>query len=211
VQEGPVRKYPYKSVRAPYPSSLSHANASASSLLITLAILRSLATECRRDIALISPALVASVGTTVGAVPGDLEVVARAASVVSLSSKCRPISKFLSVYSLDHIYGRPPDRNGQQHDARLHFGSQQIRRTQLLRGTRPGGSQPVNGLRSVPSGFLKCILLRTRLIGFAALTGALNSEALYNDSVQFRAQVSVMMRPILGTVFQTPIHVLEQQ
>lgn len=53
-----------------------------SSLLITLAIFRGLATECRRDTALISPSLIAAVGATMAAVPEDLEVVARAASVV---------------------------------------------------------------------------------------------------------------------------------
>jgi len=53
--------------------------------------------------------------------------------------------------------------------------------------------------------------LSTRLIGFAALTGALNSEALYNDAVQFRAQISRMIRPILGTLFQAEIAMLDEQ
>ena len=53
--------------------------------------------------------------------------------------------------------------------------------------------------------------LSTRLIGFAALTGALTSEALYNDTHQFRAQVSTIMRPILVTAFQTDLKVLEEQ
>lgn len=52
------------------------------SLLMTLAIFRSLTTECRRDIALLSPSLVASVNVTLSALPTDLEVVTRAASVV---------------------------------------------------------------------------------------------------------------------------------
>jgi protein EFR3 len=52
------------------------------SLLISLAIFRSLATECRRDIALLSPSLIASVDATLSAVPTDLEIVTRAASVV---------------------------------------------------------------------------------------------------------------------------------
>ena len=55
---------------------------SCRSLLISLAIFRALATECRRDIALLSPSLIASVDATLSAVPSDLEVVARAASVV---------------------------------------------------------------------------------------------------------------------------------
>ena len=52
------------------------------SLLISLSIFRSLATECRRDIALLSPSLVGSVNATLTAVPSDLEVLARVASVV---------------------------------------------------------------------------------------------------------------------------------
>ena len=52
------------------------------SLLISLSIFRSLATECRRDIALLSPSLVGSVNATLAAVPSDLEVLARVASVV---------------------------------------------------------------------------------------------------------------------------------
>ena len=52
------------------------------SLLISLSIFRSLATECRRDIALLSPSLVGSVNVTLTAVPSDLEVLARVASVV---------------------------------------------------------------------------------------------------------------------------------
>jgi len=56
----------------------------SSSLLISLAIFRSLVTECRRDIALLSSSLIGSIDCTLASVPSDLEVVARAASVVSL-------------------------------------------------------------------------------------------------------------------------------
>jgi hypothetical protein len=82
---------------------------SRASLLISLSILRALATECRRDIALLSPSLIASVECTLSAVPSDLEVVARAASVVSLP-------KFLTfslvliptlVHRLDDLYEWP--------------------------------------------------------------------------------------------------------
>ncbi|OCH92881.1 hypothetical protein OBBRIDRAFT_772486 [Obba rivulosa] len=51
------------------------------SLLITLYIFKTLATECRRDIALLSASLIASVNVTLSALAGDLEVAARAASV----------------------------------------------------------------------------------------------------------------------------------
>ena len=64
---------------------------------------------------------------------------------------------------------------------------------------------------SVPPLNLSLDTFSTRLIGFAALTGALNSEALYNDAVQFRAQVSRIMRPILGTLLQAEIPMLDEQ
>lgn len=54
-----------------------------SSLLISLSIFRALATECRRDISLLSPSLIASVNATLTALSSDLEVSARTASVVS--------------------------------------------------------------------------------------------------------------------------------
>ncbi|KAJ7498767.1 hypothetical protein FB451DRAFT_1072574 [Mycena latifolia] len=148
------------------------------SLLITLGIFRSLATECRRDIALISPSLVASVAATVTAVPGDLEVVARAASVFTA----------WTTYTDGHLIGADSIMTRDYISVLTRFAALSC------------SEAPDQEVRH-----------RTRLVGFAAITGALNSEALYNDSVQFRAQVSVMMRPILGTVFETPIHVLEHQ
>ncbi|CAE6369506.1 unnamed protein product [Rhizoctonia solani] len=51
------------------------------SLLITLAILKQLATDCKRDLTLLSTALIASVKASLVALPDDLEVAARAASV----------------------------------------------------------------------------------------------------------------------------------
>ncbi|PIL37037.1 hypothetical protein GSI_00729 [Ganoderma sinense ZZ0214-1] len=50
-------------------------------LLITLAIFKAIAAECRRDLALLSPALLSSVNATLSALPTDLEIAARAASV----------------------------------------------------------------------------------------------------------------------------------
>lgn len=54
----------------------------SSSLLISLAIFKALATECRRDISLLSSSLLSSVNATLTALRTDLEVAARAASVV---------------------------------------------------------------------------------------------------------------------------------
>ncbi len=51
-------------------------------LLITLAIFKALATECRREMALLSPSLLASVNATLSSLSMDLEIAARAATVV---------------------------------------------------------------------------------------------------------------------------------
>ncbi|CEL59420.1 Protein EFR3 OS=Cryptococcus neoformans var, neoformans serotype D (strain JEC21 / ATCC MYA-565) GN=EFR3 PE=3 SV=1 [Rhizoctonia solani AG-1 IB] len=51
------------------------------SLLITLSILKQLATDCKRDLTLFSTAVMASVKASLVALPDDLEVAARAASV----------------------------------------------------------------------------------------------------------------------------------
>lgn len=52
---------------------------------------------------------------------------------------------------------------------------------------------------------------RTRLIGLAALTGAITSEALYNDAAQFKIQVSIIMRPLLMTLLQADLSMLNEQ
>ncbi|KAH7343927.1 hypothetical protein B0J17DRAFT_609878 [Rhizoctonia solani] len=51
------------------------------SLLITLAILKQLAVDCKRDLTLLSTAVLISVKASLAALPDDLEVAARAASV----------------------------------------------------------------------------------------------------------------------------------
>ncbi|KAJ7582262.1 hypothetical protein C8J56DRAFT_1056416 [Mycena floridula] len=53
------------------------------SLLISLAIFRFLATECRHNIALLSLSLMASLEATLSAFPSDMEAAARAATVVN--------------------------------------------------------------------------------------------------------------------------------
>ncbi|KZV77180.1 hypothetical protein PENSPDRAFT_178342 [Peniophora sp. CONT] len=54
---------------------------SRASLLVSLQILRALATECRRDLSLLTPALLASVAVTLQALPTDLEICAKAATL----------------------------------------------------------------------------------------------------------------------------------
>src|SRR5882724_3664877 len=52
-------------------------------LLITLAIFKALVAECRRDLSLLTRALISSVVAALSCFPRDLEVAARSASVVS--------------------------------------------------------------------------------------------------------------------------------
>lgn len=53
-----------------------------SSLLVTLAIFKALVVDCRQEISLLSASLVASVEVTLNLLSADLEVAARAASLV---------------------------------------------------------------------------------------------------------------------------------
>lgn len=148
------------------------------SLLISLLIFRALATECRRDIALLSPSLIAAVDVTLAAVPQDLEVVARAASVFTA----------WTTYTDGHLIGADSSMT-----------------KDYLSTLRRFSSLSCNEIADPES------RNRGRLIGFAALSGALNSEALYNDSTQFRTQVSVMLQPIMMVLFQTPLSTLDDQ
>ncbi|KAF7967328.1 hypothetical protein HWV62_34705 [Athelia sp. TMB] len=54
---------------------------SKASLLIGLAIFQALTNECRRDVSLLSPSLIASLSATLAALSSDLEVTARTANV----------------------------------------------------------------------------------------------------------------------------------
>jgi hypothetical protein len=82
---------------------------------MTLSIFRALATECRRDIALLAPSLMASIKEVMDAVPTDLEVVVRAATVVGLTSAVGPHDRdiYFLVHCLDNIHRWASHRNGQ--------------------------------------------------------------------------------------------------
>ncbi|KIY49355.1 hypothetical protein FISHEDRAFT_72688 [Fistulina hepatica ATCC 64428] len=151
---------------------------SRASLLITLAIFRALATECRRDIALITPPLVCSVDATLSACPKDLEVSARAASVFTA----------WTTYTDGHLVG-----------ADAGFTNNYL---SVLRRFATLASSDITDPE---------VCHRTRLVGFAAVAGAINSNALYNDSGQFRRQIAIMIRPILHTLFEAELSVLEEQ
>ncbi|KAF8914044.1 hypothetical protein CPB84DRAFT_1758234 [Gymnopilus junonius] len=151
---------------------------SRASLLISLSIFRSLATECRRDIALLSPSLIASVDFTLNLVPSDLEVIARAASVFTA----------WTTYTNGHLIGA---------DSSVTNDYLSILRQFASHGALNSPDQETQN--------------RTRLIGLAALTAAINSEALYNDIGHFGSQVEVILRAILIIIFATPISTLNEQ
>jgi hypothetical protein len=105
--------------------------------LVSLSILKSLATECRHNIALISPALLASLNATLSQVPSDTEVLVRTATVVSeiyggvkLNQR---LNVYFSVHSMDYIYGWTPYWRGPQFDERLFGYLEKLRKTELFR------------------------------------------------------------------------------
>ncbi|KAG9317451.1 hypothetical protein JVU11DRAFT_1651 [Chiua virens] len=136
------------------------------SLLITLAILRALAVECRRDISLLSPSLLSCLKITLNLISSDLEISARAASV--LTAWC--------TYT-----------NG--HDIGVDAGMTQNYLVVLGLFAKLSTTE----IKSVDYELRN----RTRLVGLAAITGVVTSEALYFSSTQFKSQVSKIIRALL--------------
>ncbi|EKM80168.1 hypothetical protein AGABI1DRAFT_120198 [Agaricus bisporus var. burnettii JB137-S8] len=147
------------------------------SLLVTLSIFRSLA-ECKRDIALLSPFLVASVETTLSSLCSDLEVAVRATSVFTA----------WTTYTDGHLIGADNSLTENYLSSLRAFAS--------LTSSHVADLETRN---------------RARLIGLIALTAALSSEALYNDFVQFRAQVAIILNPILSILLQSDVATLSEQ
>lgn len=52
---------------------------------------------------------------------------------------------------------------------------------------------------------------RTRLIGLAAVTGAVTSEVLYNSSMQYKMQVPVIIPALLPNLLHTEVSVLSRE
>ncbi|KAF4619447.1 hypothetical protein D9613_005352 [Agrocybe pediades] len=151
---------------------------SRASLLMSLSIFRALATECRRDIALLSPSLIGAVDCTLCAFPSDLEVIARAASVFTA----------WTTYTNGHLIGA---------DSNMTKDYLSILKQFATLSSKVSPDQETQN--------------RTRLIGLAALTAALNSEALYNDIGQFGAQVSIILHPIMVIILETALSLLDVQ
>ncbi|EIW82325.1 hypothetical protein CONPUDRAFT_164944 [Coniophora puteana RWD-64-598 SS2] len=149
------------------------------SLLINLAILRDLAVECRREISLLSPSLVASIKNALDALLTDLEVSARAASV--FTAWC--------TYTDGHVIGADAMLN-QDYLSILHKFA----------------DQSVADRKSVDDEMRN----RARLVGLAALNGVVTSDVLYSSSTHFKAQVSVIIQPILYHIINTDPEALEE-
>ncbi|KAG1815553.1 uncharacterized protein BJ212DRAFT_1357221 [Suillus subaureus] len=149
------------------------------SLLITLSVLRALAVECRRDISLLSPALVACLKVTLDSLSSDLEVVARAASV--FTAWC--------TFTDGHVI---------EADSNL--------ARDYLAVLRRFAQLSTADVKSVDHELRN----RTRLVGLAALTGAVNSEALYCSSNQYEPQVSTISRALLFHVMNAELSVLDE-
>ncbi|KAG1840083.1 hypothetical protein DFJ58DRAFT_858586 [Suillus subalutaceus] len=149
------------------------------SLLITLSVLRALAVECRRDISLLSPALVACLKVTLDSLSSDLEVVARAASV--FTAWC--------TFTDGHVI---------EADSNL--------ARDYLAVLRRFAQLSTADVKSVDHELRN----RTRLVGLAALTGAVNSEALYCSSNHYKPQVSIISRALLFHVMNAELSVLDE-
>ncbi|KAI0068810.1 hypothetical protein BV25DRAFT_1844547 [Artomyces pyxidatus] len=149
------------------------------SLLISLSILKALATECRRDIALLTPPLLAAVEHTLGNFSVDLEVSAKVASLF------RAWTTFT--------------------DGRLIGVDQNVTKDYLSileRFARMSTTVSITDDAEFRN--------RTRLVGLAALTGAVTSEALY-ASTTFRHQVSIIVPALLLNLQEVEISVLENE
>ncbi|EIN10313.1 hypothetical protein PUNSTDRAFT_112183 [Punctularia strigosozonata HHB-11173 SS5] len=157
---------------------------SRASLLITLTIFRALATECRRDITLLSAALVTAVDDTLSSLSSDLEVSARAASLFTA----------WTTYTDGHLIGADPNLT-ESYMSIL----KQLAQMSTVEETRTNDQEKRNRIVS------------TRLIGLNALTGAVTSEALYNAPSHFTHQVSTIIDAVMVTVLQSKLNDLQEQ
>ncbi|THH15379.1 hypothetical protein EW146_g5089 [Bondarzewia mesenterica] len=124
---------------------------SRASLLISLSILRALITECRRDVSLLTPSLLAAVDVTLEGFSSDLEVSAKVASSFTAWTT--------------HTDGR---LIGVDNDVTKDYMSILSKFSQMSIASSKTSDKEFRN--------------RTRLVGLAALTGAVTSEALYSST-----------------------------
>lgn len=149
-----------------------------SSLLITLAIIKALATECRRDLPLLTASLLASVNITLATLSNDLEVAARAGSVFTA----------WTTYTDGHLIGV---------DQSITQDYMSCLQAFTALGRFASQDQEV--------------MNRTRLVGLAALTAVVTSEALYHSTQQLKAQVSVFMVALVAPLLLVEVLALDQE
>ncbi|KAI0030716.1 hypothetical protein K488DRAFT_87530 [Vararia minispora EC-137] len=152
---------------------------SRASLLISLQILRSLATECRRDISLLTAPILSSAAITLRSMSSDLEVSAKAATLFTT----------WTTYTDGRLVGVDQGATA-DYQAILEMFSQ-------MSMVEAKGTD--HEFRN-----------RTRLVGLAALTGAVTSEALYS-STNFWQQVPVIVSALLFNICDVELGVLEAE
>ncbi|KAL4076113.1 hypothetical protein J3A83DRAFT_4089467 [Scleroderma citrinum] len=167
-----------KRVKADCSKAAAGNSRARASLRITLAILRTLAVECRRDISLLSPTLVSCLRITLDTMSSDLDVCARAASV--FTAWC--------TFTDGHVIGVDAGLTQNYLAIIKHFSAQCNTERKSLD----------HGLRN-----------RSRLVGLAAVTGVVNSEALYASSTQFKPQVSSLTDALLFHVIFADVKSLD--
>ncbi|ODO06619.1 hypothetical protein I350_03976 [Cryptococcus amylolentus CBS 6273] len=159
------------------------------SLLISLAILRALLTECKRDIALFARPALRIIDTCLG-VKGyqqgslDLEVVGRAtASFIAFTT-----------YTDGSQIGAD--------DALTKTYLTILRKYASMATTSSTTNSEKPDLEQQN---------RTRLIALAALNGATTSDAIFSSSRDFSLQSAILIPPLLQNAFEEPIHQLKQE
>ncbi|KAN0131415.1 hypothetical protein V8E53_010792 [Lactarius tabidus] len=146
-------------------------------LLISLSIFKALATECRRDISLLTPSLLASISTVLSTFPSDIEVSAKAANLF----------KAWTTFTDGRLVGVDQTVTTDYLSVLEHF---------CLMSRAVSGDQEFTN--------------RTRLIGLAALTGVVTSEALYSSST-YKSQVSALVPAILSSLQEEELFVLKDE
>lgn len=148
-----------------------------SSLLITLAIIKALATECRRDLPLLTASLLASVNITLMSLSSDLEVTARAGSVFTA----------WTTYTDGHLIGVDQSITQDYMSCLKVFSD-------LSRGQSK--DQEMQN--------------RARLVGLAALTGVVTSEALYHSTPHLKMQVQIFLPAFIVPLLEVDVSTLDQ-
>lgn len=179
--------------------------------MITLAIIKALAIECRRDLALLTGSLLSSVNTSLAAISSDLEVAARAGSVVRVA----PIRSFTysltrsqftawTTYTDGHLI--EVDQNVRQD----YMSCLQV--FSLMGRVESKDEEVMNRLdRRCLLRHVTDICCSTRLVGLAALTGVVTSEALYNSTTQLKAQISTIMPALMVPLLEVEVSILDTE